>query len=724
MLTASASSVRATIAAHVLGPPASERVGVVRLHAHQRDAVGRLLRMMDEHGGALLADDVGLGKTYTALAVAARATRPLVIAPAAVREHWLESARRSGVPITIFSMEALSRHGAPSIDPDVVIIDEAHHFRSRSTRRFIAAERLCARARVLLLSATPVQNRVTDVRAVLSLFLGAAADSTGDGDLSRHVLRRTAADLGTVDARVPAVEAPEWLPRVDDSDCLDRILALPPGVPPIDGADGGALVTYTLVRQWASSRGALVAGLRRRLAHGLAMTDALSAGCVPTRGELALWCHAEDSQQLSFAQMLRADPSDGPRMLLAHVGEHVSAVRGLMHWLRRCPDPDIERARELTALLRRRKGERIVAFSEYADTIKALFPLLAGAARAAMVTHHGGRLVSGRVTRAEILARFAAGAAPRTHRRECIDLLLSTDVLSEGVNLPEAGIVVHLDLAWNPARLAQRVGRLRRVDSARERIAVFLMPPPAPAERLLQVERRLRAKRAIAMRTIGVAGTILPGTDDPPEMISPVEISELLAAILRAWRKPANVHRDAVTAAVRAPRAGAIACVRLDGHVRMFACTDGSRVTDDAETLIRLCAVADGPDAAVDEGAARRAREMLERHFLTRGVSEAVHLETMHVARSRRALLRRLSTIARRTSRDGRSRLAPLMRAARAAATTPLSAGAERLLDQLAQAPMADDVWLHAVNEFAAVHARRKRGAEREILALLLLQPD
>jgi sarcosine oxidase delta subunit len=61
------------------------------------------------------------------------------------------------------------------------------------------------------------------------------------------------------------------------------------------------------------------------------------------------------------------------------------------------------------------------------------------------------------------------------------------------------------------------------------------------------------------------------------------------------------------------------------------------------------------------------------------------------------------------------------MRAARTAATATLSAGAERVLDELARAAMQDEAWLHAVGEFAALHAQRET-VTPEVLALLVLR--
>jgi superfamily II DNA or RNA helicase len=719
-----AREVRAAIAAHVLGAAPHALLGDVTLHAHQHDAVGRLRRLLDEQGGALLADDVGLGKTYAALAAADGSRCVIAIAPAAVREQWLTCAKRAGVVIAFHSMESLSRRGPPPAEPDLVIIDEAHHFRSPHTRRFSAARTLCARARVLLLTATPIQNREGDLRTMLSLFLGARAHATPGSVLASFVVRRLAADLGAFAARLPDVRPPEWLPGVDDVDCLDQIMALPAAVAPVAGGDGGALVTFSLLKQWASSRAALAAALRRRLARGLAMIDALRAGRMPTRAELAYWCHAEDSQQLFFPELIGTTVPNAAAEVLAQVEQHVEGVRHLLDWLSRTSSPDPGRARSLLALLERHAGERVIAFSEFSATVGALFRLVAPSARAAMLTHDGGRLASGRISRAEILERFSVGSSRRAHQRDRIDLLLTTDMLSEGVNLPDASVVVHLDLAWNPARLEQRVGRLRRIDSTHESIAVYLMPPPAPAERMLRLERRLRVKRAVAHRALGVAGAILPDDDATPAA-APLAIraTERLASAIQSWRSNVEASPPCVAGAVRARECGAIACVRVNGAVALLAVIKGV-VNTNAAAVERLCAAAGGDSGTIDRQGIDDTRRCVERFLSERQVSTVVDLTTLHVARTRRALLQRADSIARFAPRDMRPRIAPLLHGVRAAAAAPLSAGAERALDELAGADLPDDAWLRAINEFAAAHARPQPVAPPEILALLLLRAD
>lgn len=367
MRRVSAVEARSSIAHLILGPPGgANTIGAVTLHPHQVDAVRRIEVLLEQNRGALLADDVGLGKTYAALAVA-RGRRALVIAPAGICDAWRAAAHAADVPVEIVSVEALSRAAALSRDGiDLVVVDEAHHLRNAQTRRFAAVRELCREARVLLLSATPVQNSGRDLRVVLSLFLGERAHALPSDALARYVVRRTVPDLPADEqVRMPTVEPPAWMAPVADEDCLDRILALPPPLPPRDGGEADALMSYSLVRQWASSRAALLAALRRRLARGLAMADALRAGRLPGIRELTAWAYADGAQQLSFPELIvpLTDVPDAAA-LLRQVERHAEGVRDLLDWLRVTPDPDVCRASRLRGVLRSRPGCRVVAFSD------------------------------------------------------------------------------------------------------------------------------------------------------------------------------------------------------------------------------------------------------------------------------------------------------------------------------------------------------------------------
>src|SRR5206468_280523 len=99
-------------------------------------------------------------------------------------------------------------------------------------------------------------------------------------------------------------------------------------------------------------------------------------------------------------------------------------------------------------------------------------------------------------TRAEVRAAFAPRAqhAPPPARALATDILIATGLLSEGLNLQDATRVVHYDLPWSPARLAQRDGRVDRLGSPHTRVETVTFLPPPALEGALAVEQRLATK--------------------------------------------------------------------------------------------------------------------------------------------------------------------------------------------------------------------------------------
>ena len=520
-----ATAARATFAAAALPAPGVEpgahaacRLGAITLLPHQRDAVSGIFAAFQEFGGALLADQTGLGKTYVALGVAASARRPLIVAPAALLGMWHDALERTGVTATLTSAERLSRNPTDQpleLGPDLVIVDEAQHFRGSGTRRYGALARLTRSARVLLLSATPVHNRVGELHRLLALFAGARAATLDDAALARCIIRRSAAAMPDA-ARPPLVAPLRWLvpmltteERQTHDGLLEEILALPPSLPAADGGDGGALLAHGLVRQWSSSIGALHGALRRRLVRAEALLAALETGHHLAAAELRRWVVGDDAVQLDLPGLL-APPHQDLAPLRPTVVRHRDAL--LMLLTRLHGATDAPRAAVLRELRVVHAGVPIVAFAQFADTVDACYRELARDGGVCALHGDGARVAGGLLTRDDALRRFA----PRAHgvapppAAERISLLLTTDVLSEGVNLQDAAVVVHLDLPWTAARLEQRVGRVARIGSVHDRVHAYAMAPPATAERLLGVERRLRAKWREAGRVVGVSGIVLP----------------------------------------------------------------------------------------------------------------------------------------------------------------------------------------------------------------------
>ncbi|HET7374384.1 MAG TPA: C-terminal helicase domain-containing protein, partial [Gemmatimonadaceae bacterium] len=406
---------------------------------------------------------------------------------------------------------------------------------------------------------------------------------------------------------------------------------------------------------------------------------------------------------------------DGP-LLLRAISEHDDAIESLlarMHW---SADPDDERAALLREILAAHPGERVIAFGQYAETVNVLRGKLAHTPGVAALTAAGARIASGRVSRDAVLSQFTptTGNAAPLARAARIDLLLTTDLLSEGLNLQEASVVVHLDLPWNPARLEQRVGRVLRLGSRHPVVTVYSLSPPAAANRLLHLEQRLRDKLRVAERTVGVAGRILPLALAPaPTAANPspglAELRGTLTHELRGWLAPVATNDAAgelpLVAAAESTITGWLALVLHDGDARLVADV-GEGASDSVATIVRAIELARGTELPLREAAAGAAVSAIERWLAQRRAASAIHLDAAAGSRARRAALTRVARALARVPRHRRSALAPLAAAARQAVTATLAEGAERILDTLVAADLPDEAWLRSVAAFAELNAR------------------
>ena len=124
-----------------------------------------------------------------------------------------------------------------------------------------------------------------------------------------------------------------------------------------------------------------------------------------------------------------------------------------------------------------------------------------------------GRIATwSRGERPETLWGFAPATTqpPEGAGEDRYDILVTTDVLAEGVNLQQARHIVNYDLPWNPMRLVQRHGRIDRIGSAHREVFVHCVFPDARLDDLLGLEEHLRRKLTQAAATVGV-GAVLPG---------------------------------------------------------------------------------------------------------------------------------------------------------------------------------------------------------------------
>ena len=468
------------------------------LWPEQRVSFRRAIAAVRRYGGALLADPVGTGKTYVALAVAAALNgRPTAcLVPAALAAQWRAVSARLGVSTIVWSHERVSRGALPEGCGRLVLVDESHHFRNPATRRYRHVAPWLVGRRALLVSASPVPNRLAELGHQLALTLR-------DDALRRHGLPSLAAGLAagrghhalshviivgpTAAARRPA--AREQVVRLEDSTLapLGPALALVERLRLSSRAPIAALVRSALWLAAASSPAALAASVdryRRLLLHA---RDAARTGRAPDRRTLRDLTGGLDDQLL-FWDLL--DPAEGAPDLAPDDLPLLEELRGLVSAAAQEPDPKIEQLRCLLA-----DGRPTLVFAVARETVRHLRDRLPGPV--AWCTGERAGIGRQQAPRGAVLDWFRPGARNGSTQGLAPRHLVTTDVAAEGLDLHRAERVVHYDLPWTPARMDQREGRARRAGAAHAEVEVVRLDPPPMVDARLRQLACLAGKRRL-----------------------------------------------------------------------------------------------------------------------------------------------------------------------------------------------------------------------------------
>ncbi|MDP9387117.1 MAG: DEAD/DEAH box helicase [Actinomycetota bacterium] len=441
---------------------------------HQLAAATRALRSMS--GRAILADEVGLGKTIeaglvaTELRVRGLANRVLVLAPAGLVEQWREELERkfalsTVVPhrgswpegsntVVVASLAAARRpplRDALVAEPwDLVVVDEAHRVKNPRSASGRLARSVRARY-LLLLTATPVENRLGDLFELVNLVrpghLGTPAQfrarhgATGATDPT-HDLAGLRERLAHVMVRHRRSEVALMLPRR---------LAATRVVPPLpEEADLYRLVSE---RVRAEGRGAPASrALALRVAQRL-------AGSSP-------WAPAATLRKLGWDDLAdrcaAVDRTAKAEALLDTLSRHLAV------------------------------GDKVIVFTAFRETLDGLRRALAAAGLPTAV-YHGS------------LSRREKEAAIEAFRGDT-PVLLTTEAAGEGRNLQFCHVMVNYDLPWNPMQLEQRLGRVHRIGQDHDVTLTNLVGRDTIEERILRV---LEAKLNLFELVVGELDMIL-----------------------------------------------------------------------------------------------------------------------------------------------------------------------------------------------------------------------
>ena len=449
---------------------------------YQRETAATVLRRM--RGRAILADEVGLGKTIEAglilseLRLRGLAERTLVLTPAGLVEQWRDELERKfslptsivtarsgipdcrgGGPVLLVSLATARREPLKSELTgggwDLVVADEAHRLRSTNSASGKLIRALTARF-LLLLTATPVENRLQDLYEMISLvapgLLGTPAQfrtrfaAAGDATSPRNL----------DELRVMTRQVMVRHRRSEVALRLPQRLAETVLVPPDN--DERALYTEVVERVRVHARDATPArAMALRSVSRLA--GSTPAAAAPTLAKLGWTDLAARAEAITEPAKVR--------LLVRKLGEYTA------------------------------KGEKVLVFTAFRTTLDTV----AAAVRAAGID---ATVYDGGLSRAEkerVIGAF----------RGDVPVLLSTESAGEGRNLQFCHVMINLDLPWNPMQIEQRLGRLHRVGQTHDVLLTNLVSKGSIEERILHV---LETKINMFELVVGELDMILGRIDD------------------------------------------------------------------------------------------------------------------------------------------------------------------------------------------------------------------
>lgn len=493
------------------------------LAPHQREAVTRALALIARHGGAILADDVGLGKSYVAARVAAalkcRGNNVEIVVPASLMSQWRDTLCDFGIDAKIITHDSLATDPSLSDGDRFIVVDEAHAFRNRRTQRWCALARRSVAARLLLVTATPICNGADDLLALVSLI---AADDDlrlcGVASIDDAFAIRDGPSLDVIVRELVIRRERDVLPPELYFGALERrVVRHPIATVPIDALQFPLSTSAPLLRQFLwrrleSSPAALLESVRRQIRFYERVIE--SGRALSRRDYRNAFAAEEDAdafQQILFWDLIA--PADG---------FDASAVREEMSRLT-CIRSAIERADDTKASLLESvlNDEPTLIFTGAAATARSL----------------ARRLRCGLAT-----ARDGTGAID-AFRRGMIDRVVATDLASEGLNLQRAGVVVHYDIPWNPVKLDQRNGRAHRIGQTRDSVRAIYFLPEARSRVVETIASKNRTRRRIlGGRTVDIDA---PSLADLPQRLPADSPALALINALRAQglTPPASLFR-------------------------------------------------------------------------------------------------------------------------------------------------------------------------------------
>ena len=506
--------------------------------------------------------------------------KAIVICPPVLIPLWQEVCDLCNAPVRVFSRAKIQ----DILDDErlmarpVVLIDESHHFRHTFTKGYKALEEICFRKKVIMLTATPYNTEAKDILAQMKLFhpTDATAIPVDPPTLSdffkavengqkklpelleyvmvrrtrRHIEKYYKEDMQSGKLKFPERKPPIRIDySIDDVypgiyDKIEELLRtihyarydlyhyVKPefrGEPELSqlqtaGRNLVALMRTILFKRLESSVAAFRQSVKdQKEIHELYL-DYLNKGVVPAgllAEELHRYRRTGDDERLEEAMEQFAEKYSPEKFNIDRLKKDIEAdlkvftdIFSLVMGLK--PEDDAKLQTLLHFLEQEPlKNAKVLIFTQFATTAEYLGEQLKD-------RYPDADYVSGSShDLLEKVKRFAPKAnRAKVKSKDEIRILVTTDILSEGLNLQDGNIVVNYDLHWNPVRLIQRVGRVDRVSTEHDVIYTYNFFPEYKLEAKLGLEERLTRRFNEIHEHIGLDEKYL----SPEEKLSDIEL--------------------------------------------------------------------------------------------------------------------------------------------------------------------------------------------------------
>lgn len=555
---------------------------------YQEDAVTQARKILAKHGGVLISDVVGLGKTYiSAMLGKLLQGKKLFIVPPVVKDTWEHVLSDFGYKMSdkVVSLGIVDQvAGWEDLESyKYIFVDEAHRFRNASSTEFQYLKKICYGKGVVLITATPQNNTILDIANLITLFqdsrnssiipgckdldkyfselnrqlkksdnnpeiVSLVASDVRDKVLRNVLIRRTRNEISTYYAedlqkqglKFPKVNDPIRLEYMYDEEmdqAFDYTIELLKsftyarytpllylrdkkriGSDKVRQENMRGFVKTMLVKRLESSIYAFIESIKRLKKSSKGFIKLYKKGKVVV-GSVSRskfdYADLEEMEDNYFQLMIDAydidcyEPIDFEDRFISDVKSDYKILKDIYKLWSKF---DIKIQDSKYDVLKKKidsfeKDKKIIIFSEAKDTVDYLKEKLTNDYENIVIDFSGGDSLG---KKKYIQDNFDPGFAWKNINDKRI--LITTDALSEGVNLHNASIIINYDLPWNPTRIMQRVGRINRVGSKNEELFVYNFFPRDNSKEHLSLENSIKYKIQMFNELLG--GDLKYITDD------------------------------------------------------------------------------------------------------------------------------------------------------------------------------------------------------------------